>query len=91
MYAFEMTLEAAIEFYKRKMRLGAKTEEQCTHILLQLAKEGYPITMEETPETKAEYLKRLAKEKKILHIKGKANERKTKGQADGGQAGTLGN
>lgn len=85
MLAFEMTLDAAIEFYRRTEQLGAKTEEQCTHILLQMAKEGWIAGVEVTEETKDEYVSRMSKQKKVLHVKGKKNKHRKD------DTGTLGN
>ena len=80
-----------MEFYRRRQELGAQTEEQCTHILLQMATEGYPIKLDVTEETKEEYVKRLAKTKRILSVKRKKDEHKKKGTNDSGEAGTHGN
>lgn len=92
MFAFELTLDVAMEFYKRKAALNAITEEQCWHILMQMAQEGLIAKVEATTETKEQYIKRLSKSRNVLHIKGKKNARnKKKSEADGGEAGTLGN
>ncbi len=91
MTAFEMTVEVAEEYFRRKLALGAKTEEQCFHILLQMVQEGLIKSVEETPETKAEYIERMAQTNRILHLKEKQDESETKSDTDGGEARTLGN
>lgn len=91
MFAFEMNEELLEEFYRRAKALGAQTEEQKTHILLQMVQEGLIKNALSTNATKEEFVKAVSKHFNVTNIGETTDESKTKGDADSGQAGTLGN
>lgn len=91
MTAFEMTAEAAVEYYRRRAELGALTEEQCVQILLQMAAEGLINSIETSDETTAEYVDRISKEQTILDLRENKDAKTTETEGDSGQAGTAGN
>lgn len=91
MFAFHMTTEVALEFYRRARELGAITEEQRTHILLQMCQEGLIKTVFEGDMSHDEFVEVLGKHFKVTDIREKDNDGKTKGEADSGEAGTVGN
>lgn len=90
MFAFEMTQEMLEEFYKRASALGALTEEQKTHILLQMVKEGVIKNALSTNATKEQFIESVGKYFNVTHI-GEKDEHTTESETDSGQAGTIGN
>lgn len=90
MLAFEMTLEVALEFYRRKQALGAVTEEECAAVLLEMAREGLIQRIMETKRTREQYIQDLQKHYDVLDCTEKINEPETESEANGGEAGTDG-
>jgi len=66
--AWEMTVDTALEFYKRCVERNAETEEERMEILAELAKEGKMTSVTSSKNTKEEYIREKAKHFKILKI-----------------------
>lgn len=90
MYAFEMTVDILEEFYRRAKELGAITEEQKTHILLQMVEEGLIKSALKTNATKEAFIEAVGEYFNVHYI-GDKDESAKKSDADGGQTGTIGN
>lgn len=89
MFAFEMTVEVAQEFYRRATALGAITEEQKTHLLLQMVEEGLIKNVLQTDATKEQFKEALGKHFNLI---GDTDEKPdTESETDSGQIGTNGN
>lgn len=71
MLSFEMTLEVAVEFYRRKAALGAVTEEECTAVLLEMSREGLIKRITATNRTKEQYVSDLQKHYDVLDMREK--------------------
>ena len=69
MYHFSLDVATALEFYRRCSIFCVDTEEERVELLVKMANEGYPISIGNTQRSKTKYLKDLAKEYKILHVK----------------------
>lgn len=68
MYTFSMDVDTTYEFFKRVQELGLKTEEERIHLLIDMYREGYPISVGQTNRDKDEYLRDLSKEFKVLDV-----------------------
>lgn len=69
--AWTMTVDTAMEFFKRCHERGAKTEQERADILLELAEEGQMKSVVATNKTKEEFIQDKAKHFKVLGIKKK--------------------
>ncbi len=67
--AWTMSVETAMEFYRRCMEQNAETEEQEVRILMDLAGEGRMTSVVATNKTQEEYIQDKAKHFDILQIK----------------------
>lgn len=67
--AWTMTADTAMEFFKRCMQTGAKTEKEKVEILIDLAREGQMTNVVVTGKSREDYIKEKAKHFKILRIK----------------------
>lgn len=91
MFIFEMTVETTCEFYRRVTQLNAVTEEQRTHILFEMVREGL-ITGGETSLTKDEFVDVVSQQYNVLDLRENENEDSEKAsETDGGEIGTAGN
>jgi|GEM_PF-4538690 len=65
---WQMSVDTALEFYKRCIAQNAETEGEKTAILAQLAREGKMDSVVATSKTKEGFIKDKAKHFKILKI-----------------------
>ncbi len=68
MLAFRLTPEQAEVFFEVCGLMNAKTEEERTAVLVQMARMGDVASVVETKKTKEEYIQHLAKHFKVLNI-----------------------
>lgn len=73
MLAFTLTAENAALFFEICHEIGADTEQKRILVLQEMAKLGHVQNIVETPKSKDEYLKHLAKNFKVLKI-GESND-----------------
>jgi len=66
--AWEMTVEVAMEFYKRCIEQKAETESEKVKVLRQLMEEGKMTRVTTTKKSKEEYIRDKAKHFKILRV-----------------------
>lgn len=69
--AWTMSVDTALEFYKRCMERNATTEKEKVEILTELAQEGRMQSVTATDKTKDEYIADKAKHFKVLKIEKK--------------------
>lgn len=69
MLAFHLTPQAAVLFFEICEEFNADTEEKRLQIMQALAEYGLIDNIVQTPQTKEEYMKHLAKNFKVLEIK----------------------
>lgn len=67
--AWTMTPDTALEFYRRCIERGIKTEKEKVAILKELAREGLMTSVVATNKTQAEFIKDKAKHFNIVKIK----------------------
>lgn len=70
MFVFELSAESAEEFYRRAKELNAVTEEQRTHILLDMVRDGLIVAAFQTDATHAEIVEVLQQHYEIIRVKG---------------------
>lgn len=68
MLAFHLTAEQAELFFKICEMQDAKTEEERTEILAQMAKHGEVTNVVQTTKTKDEYVQHLAKNFRVAKL-----------------------
>lgn len=91
MFAFEMDQKTLEEFYRRAKHLNAITEEQKTHVLFEMVREGLIKNVLETNTTKEQFVEVLSRYFNVLDAQGEKYEPETESKDDSGQAGTIGN
>lgn len=69
--AWTMNVDTALEFYRRCIERGAKTEQEKVAILIKLVQEGKMTSVVVTKKTREEYVKDKARHFRILQIKKK--------------------
>lgn len=69
--AWTMSVDTALEFYKRCRERNATTEKEKVEILTELAQEGRMTSVTATDKTRDEYIADKAKHFKILKIEKK--------------------
>lgn len=68
MLIFEMGIEEAEEYYRRKEALGALTEIECTAILLEMVRDGLIKRAWHTDRNKRECINDWSKEFNVLEV-----------------------
>ena len=91
MFGFEMSVETAQEFYRRARELGAITDEQRIHLLLEMVKEGSITRVFTGDMTEDQFAETLGEHFKVMDLREKSDDGETKSDVDGGEAGTAGN
>lgn len=66
LYAFQMNVETAMEFYRRVEQYEANTEKERHAILIQMVQEGLIKGVTATERTKQEYVSDLKKNFNVL-------------------------
>lgn len=79
MIVFSMTPEIAELFYTLCKDYDINTEEERTKLLLLMAQEQIPMTVSYTKRSKQKYMKDLAREFKIMEIKGEKDNEENNG------------
>ena len=69
--AWTMSVDTALEFYRRCIERNAKTEQEKVAILTELAQEGRMTSVTVTNKTKQEFIDDKAKHFKVLEIRRK--------------------
>lgn len=77
MFAFTLTTDQAEMFFELCQELNAVTEQERYEVLQAMAQCGQVTTVVQTPKTKEDYIKHLAKNFKVLQIKEKENDSDT--------------
>ena len=85
MLAFEMSIDAAIEFYRRVELINAKTEVARTAILVAMAEEGLIKRAWETQRTKEQFIADLRKHSSVLEVGGEQQKGCTEGNREAGE------
>lgn len=74
--AWTMSVDTALEFYKRCIERKAETEQEKVAILTELAQEGRMKSVVATNKTQEEFINDKSRHFKILHIKKDDSSRK---------------
>lgn len=69
MLAFRLTVDNACLFFELCEKFNANTEAERVAILVEMSKFGQVESITETPKTKEEYVKHMAKHFKVLQVK----------------------